>query len=375
MLGVMSGLAEQQLEERRENWRVSQEEAVAEGKHVGRAPLGYVRRDRVSPEYDAKGKLIRDARLLIDEQYRAVVHEAFEMRARHMALAKVAAFINARTGRRMSRSNVKAMMENRVYVGEARGSHGAVNSGAHEAIVDEVLFAAAQHDGRYFPKDGSLSSRALLAGIITCASCGKRLHIGGRDRSGERVPFYHCTERYAGRECEAPAVGDVAKVDGYVLWLLSQDEGGAIGGADNADAEFIRAREAVASAEAELERFSDPTLSTDLGENLWRRGIAKARSNVEAARSELWQMEDPGLPEDAEVLTVGSRQFVVWGEDVDADRRLLRRIIGRVTLSKSDHRRRWQPLDERVELRWKDGSEPNIAPAPKRVRVPAGSER
>lgn len=64
-------------------------------------------------------------------------------------------------------------------------------------------------------------------------------------------------------------------------------------------------------------------------------------------------MEDPGLPVDAEVLTVGSRQFVVWGEDAEADRRLLRRIIGSVTLKKSDRRRRWQPLDERIELRWK----------------------
>ena len=307
----------------------------------------------------------------MDEQYRAIVHEAFEMRARKTSLAKIAAHVNAHTGKAMSRSGVKAMIENRVYLGEARGSHGAVNRGAHEAIVDEKLFAAAHHDGRYFPKDGSLSSQALLAGIITCAGCGKRLHIGGRDRDGERVPFYHCTERYAGRECNAPAIGDVAMVDAHVLWLLSQDEGGAIGAAGDADAAFIQAREAVAVAERELERFSDPTLSTDLGEDLWRRGIAKARATLEAARTELWQMEDPGLPDDAEVLTVGSRQFVTWGENADADRRLLRRIIGSVVLKKSDRRRRWQPIDERVELRWKDGSEPVIPDVPKTVRVPA----
>jgi hypothetical protein len=57
------GLAERQLEERRENWRASQSEAVVEGKHVGEAPLGYITRSAV-PAYDAKGKLIRDARLL-----------------------------------------------------------------------------------------------------------------------------------------------------------------------------------------------------------------------------------------------------------------------------------------------------------------------
>jgi hypothetical protein len=70
------------------------------------------------------------------------------------------------------------------------------------------------------------------------------------------------------------------------------------------------------------------------------------------------------------VLVVGGRQFVVWGEDAEADRRLLRRIIGSVTLKKSDHRRRWHPIEDRVELRWKDGSEPQIAPLPKTVKVP-----
>lgn len=360
MLGVLAGLAEQQLEERRENWRASQTEAVAEGKHVGKAPIGYVRRDRVHPEYDAKGKLIKDARLLVDEQYRAVVHEAFEMRARGASLGKVAAFVNARAGRRMSRANVKAMVENRVYLGEARGSHGAVNRSAHEAIVDEVLFAAAQKEGRYTPKDGSLSRQALLAGIITCTGCGKRLHLNGRGRKGERRTFYVCTERYAGRECPAPAIGEAARIDEHVLFLLSQDEGGAIDGAGTADADFLRAREAVAAAESELERFADPTLSTDLGEDLWRRGIAQARANLEAARAELWELEDPGLPDDAEVLQVGGRQFVVWGEDVEADRRLLKRIIGTCTLAKADHRRRWQPIEERVTLRWKDGREPVI---------------
>ena len=85
-------------------------------------------------------------------------------------------------------------------------------------------------------------------------------------------------------------------------------------------------------------------------------------------------MEDPGLPADAEVLTVGGRQFVVWGEDADADRRLLHRIIGSVVLKKSDRRRRWQPIDERIELRWKDGSEPVVAPLPKTVKVPASPD-
>jgi hypothetical protein len=134
--------------------------------------------------------------------------------------------------------------------------------------------------------------------------------------------------------------------------------------------ESLGARAPVSAAESELERFSDPTLSRDLGEDLWRRGIAKARANLEAARAELRQIEDPGLPDDAGVRGVGSLQFVVWGEDADADRRLLRRIIDSVTLKKADYRRRWQPLGERIALRWKDGSALVIPELPQTVSVP-----
>jgi hypothetical protein len=54
-------------------------EAVAEGKHMACcAPLGYRRADEVEPGYDRKGKLIRDARLLVEPFEAKIVAGAYE---------------------------------------------------------------------------------------------------------------------------------------------------------------------------------------------------------------------------------------------------------------------------------------------------------
>jgi DNA invertase Pin-like site-specific DNA recombinase len=81
LLGVYAGIAEQQLDERTTNWDTSVAEAVAEGKHIAcRAPIGYRRKDEVDPQYDAKDKVEKDARLVEDPLTARVVRCAFEMR-------------------------------------------------------------------------------------------------------------------------------------------------------------------------------------------------------------------------------------------------------------------------------------------------------
>jgi hypothetical protein len=44
--------------------------------------------------------------------------------------------------------------------------------------------------------------------------------------------------------------------------------------------------------------------------------------------------------------------YEVFGDDIEADRRTLRRAIDTLTLAKCDKRRGWQPIEERVEVRW-----------------------
>lgn len=63
-----------------------------------------------------------------------------------------------------------------------------------------------------------------------------------------------------------------------------------------------------------------------------------------------------------------------FGDDPEADRRALPKIVGSVSLAKCDPKRRgWQPVSERIELRWADGSEPKLPELPKTVRVPVAA--
>jgi DNA invertase Pin-like site-specific DNA recombinase len=381
-LGIFAALAEQQLEERTTNWKNSCDEAVEEGKHVAcRAPIGYRRHDQTFPEFDASGKLEKNARLVVDPATAPVVREAFELRARGESLKTIAEHLRAGLNRpRLARSGATSILKNPVYKGEARGPNGAVNPDAHEPIVTSELWSAAQRSGK--PKalrDGSLASQSSLAGIITCASCGRRLMIMGRTNktTGERMASYVCTATYNGYECERPAIGDVKAVDEFVIWALSQDGAGAAKATGNADANYVEARDRLRDAELALSRYvEDLDLEAELGADVYARGRKARAAAVEAARTALWELDDPGLPDDAEIVTLGGASYVYrpWGEDPAADRRALRRVIGTVKLAKCDpKRRRWQPLDERIELRWADGSLPDIPSLPKRVSVPAAA--
>lgn len=356
LLGFYTGLAEQQLDERRGNWAASTAEAVAEGIHIAcRAPLGYLRRDEVEPIHDARGRLVHDGHLIVDAATAPAIHTAFEMRAREDSLQTIWMYLRGATSRKLSRSSVSSILKNRVYLGEARGPNGVVNSSAHEPIVSPELFAAAQREGKYSPRNGSLASQSVLSGLIKCESCGRNLMVMGRsDGKGSRKASYVCTATYNGYECERPAIGDVARTDGYVLWRLQEDENTVVSGVGSAEAEYVEAKEALRVAEEELERFSDPSLSTDLGPELWRRGITAAKEKVEAARAALWDLEDPGLPDEASIVVLDGKPHIyqLWGEDPAADRRHLARYIDSVTLAKCDHRRGHQPIEERVSITW-----------------------
>jgi len=171
--------------------------------------------------------------------------------------------------------------------------------------------------------------------------------------------MYVCAAKANGLDCDATPIGDVEKVDDYVGWILSQDGAGVARGSGNADALYIEARERVRTAEAELKSLVEDR--GDLSLATWRSMLSDVERELNEARAELWDMEDPGIG-DAEIVKIDGKTFVYrpWGEDPAADRGALRKPIGSVTLAKCDRRRGWQPLDERIELRWADGSEPTV---------------
>src|SRR5207249_3129319 len=73
---------------------------------------------------------------------------------------------------------VRALITNPVYTGQARHGAEIVKEGAHPAIVTKAEWLAAQ------PKPGRSTrtdSGALLAGLLYCGTCGRKLTPSLRD--------------------------------------------------------------------------------------------------------------------------------------------------------------------------------------------------
>ena len=358
MLGMLAGLADWHLAGIREGWRQATSRAVDEGKHVAsKAPLGYLRADRADPTYDAKGKLIRDGRLVLDPDSADAVRAAFDARAVGASHREVVKLLEDRLGRNVAKSAVTGMLRNRVYLGEARGPHGASKEGAHEAIVPSDLWERVQSRTRsYEPRKGTVAEQALLGGLITCASCGHKLRVSGTTYKGQRRAQYVCVGRYAAGDCHAPAVALASLVDQHVALELAGAWEEVTDMGRSAEAQWVEARELVAQRQEALDLWvNDPDISLALSPAAFTSGLAARQKALDEARQALWLLDDPGLAEDAPVVWIDGKPqlYEVWGEDLDADRRLVRRHIAAVTLAKADpKRRRWQPIAERVEVRW-----------------------
>jgi site-specific DNA recombinase len=181
--------AEKYLRAIKRRWQRTTNRRVAEGKHTGHVPIGYMRREDVEPQYTSRGDLIRDGRLVIDEATAPLVLRAFQMQASGASHLEIAKEIDRK------KAAVAHMLRNRIYLGEIRGSGGAINRSAHDPIVSEDLFAAVQaRVGERAPRsDRKRKYEPLLNGLIRCADCGYLLQIVNTRRAGgENRPAYQC---------------------------------------------------------------------------------------------------------------------------------------------------------------------------------------
>jgi len=368
MLGMIAGLAEWHLSGIRENWRQSTANAVEQGIHIAsRAPLGYMRQDRVNPTFDGKGKLIRNGRLVRDPHSAEAVTAAFAARASGASHREVVELLQSRLVRNIAKSAVTGMLRNRAYLGEARGPGDVVKTDAHEALVSMDLWERVQaRQATYQPRKGTVAEQARLGGLITCAACGHKLRVMGTTVKGKRVASYVCHARFAGGDCPAPASARVALVDEHVAQVLAGAWEEVAASTESAEARWLAAKEKVGQREQALALWrDDPDVSLTLTPADFKQGLAVRSRALEEARRALWELDDPGLGEDAPVVWVDGEPMLYerWGEDAEADRRHLRRHIASVTLAKADPgRRRWQPIAERVQVGWVGQDAPGEAP-------------
>jgi site-specific DNA recombinase len=348
-IGILTLIAELELERIKGGWVTAVSEAVARGVHISaRPPTGYKR--------DEKSRLLRD------EPAASFVAEVFRKRATGASWAELAHFLEQNkvyppTGNKhWSKAGVAGLVKNPVYLGQARSGR-VVKEGAHEQLVTRAEFDAAQavKKSLFKQQDGSVASQAMLGGLARCAGCGHTLKItGNTDRkSGERYPIYYCVGRYAKGSCPARASVRAAildaHVEGQVLRAL-QEEDGLLAQAVAASEQIEAAASSTTEAEHELDLFvNNPKLLSLLGEEKFMEGVEVRQQALDEARAALAQARSQTAL--AEELGDGDLLRAWPSLTVQERRRLMHGLLDRVIVTRADQRgRHARPIGERAQI-------------------------
>jgi site-specific DNA recombinase len=348
-IGILTLIAELELERIKESWATAVSRAVERGVHIsGRTPAGYTRD--------------KDGRLQLDERAAAAIAEVFRRRAIGASWAELARFLEEKkvypsTGNKhWSKFGVASLVKNPVYLGQAR-SGSIVKDHAHPAIVTRAEFDAAQSIKKSLlsQRDGSIASQTMLGGIARCGGCGHTLKITGNTRKsdGARYPIYYCTGRYASGPCPARASEAAHNLDSYVeqrvLEALRED-GGPVAQAVAASEQIQDATKDLADADHELDLFvNNPKLLSLLGEEKFVEGVQVRQAAVDQARTRLAELR--GQSELAEELADGDL-LAAWPELTTADkRRLMHGLLDQVTLNRAHGRgKRREAVGDRTTI-------------------------
>lgn len=354
-IGILTLIAELELERIKENWSNAVTAAVNRGVHISaRTPTGY-RRDKT-------GRLQRD------EPAASAVAEVFRRRAAGGSWSELACYLEEH-GIRPSTGNkhwslygVSSLVKNPVYLGQAR-SGAIVNNAAHEAIVTQAEFDAAQSTKKSLlsQRDGSVASQAMLGGIARCAGCGHTLKITGNTdkKSGRRYPIYYCTGRYASGPCASRASIRASHLDSYVeqqVLMALQAEGGILAQAADASNQIDDARRTVEDAEHELDLYlTNPKLLTLLGESKFLRGAEARQQALDRAHQALAQLQrQRSLATD---LAEGDLLNAWPTLTTQEKRRLMHSLIDHVAVTRASTRRRnGELISDRAEISLRGGS-------------------
>jgi site-specific DNA recombinase len=334
-IGILTLIAELELERIKENWDTAVREAIGRGVYIAaRVPVGY-RKD------DKTGRLVQH------EPEASVVAEVFRRRATGASWESLAQFLEESgvypsTGNEhWSRPGVASIAKNRAYLGEAR--QGAiVNPDAHEPIVTQAEFDAAQA-GRTLLKpahDGSIASQALLGGLARCAGCGHTLKVTGNGKPGQRFAVYYCVGRYAKGMCPARASIRASYLDQYVedqVLDALRSEDGLLAQAVEASEQIEEAARALEEAEHELDLYvGNPRLLSILGETRFVEGVEARQQALDEARRLLAELRAHSVV--TEELLSGDL-VRAWPQlAIQEKRRLLHGLLDRVVLRRAPGR-------------------------------------
>lgn len=270
----------------------TQTDAIKAGKWIGRAPLGY---EKVKTKGERKGCL------------KPAEHHADQMaHAYRLAgtdgLHAAQSYLEARyPGRFITTDHVRRVLRSRVYRGEVHYKGFEPNLMAHEPIVTEAEWKAAQTK----PRHRAASGNYPLTHKMHCGRCGSGM-VGAmqtvptmkRDPADKRKwikddskpPRKYRRYRCSNTACKGGTSIRAEVVEGFVLTVmqhaLTTDEF-RLGLAPDGLAEAERA---MAAAGTEVARYNaDTEIRELLGDDRWREGmrerVAAERRAIEAWRA------------------------------------------------------------------------------------------
>jgi site-specific DNA recombinase len=291
---IYLSVADMQLRRYKAQFASAKEQAVKRGIWpISKVPLGY--------------RIGDDRKLEVDAAKAALVVKAFEARASGGPWSKVADIL----GRGMT--GAIKIIRNRVYLGEIRLGD-LVNPNAHDPIVTEELWEAAQIE---HPRPGrGRNGPALLAGLVTCASCGYKMTPDARN--GWRG--YRCRPRKASGICPEPAMISARIIDPYV-------EETVISHAANLQYKLSAKTDALKDAEtrlklaeAELGAFQEVERASEVEAKYFEEGmnsrvleVKEAQRELSSARKSLGPSEIGMIVEKWPELDVGDRRHLLGG--------------------------------------------------------------
>ena len=349
MRDIFFAVAEWELEVAREQAREAQAHAHARGVKIGKVPPG-LRRNADEDGVLADSDL--DAKALVPDEERApLVAAVFTRRANGAPWSSLTAFWHGETGERISRQRLADMIRNRVYIGDLVNGGGRVTHGAVEALVSPEIWEAAQSTHVAAPRpsrDGNGGS--LLAGILTCASCGGRMTAASLGAG--RGKAYRCQNSAKGEPCSRPQsvkaeLADPVIEERFLAWAKEQAKvEGNSRGAERLDAALV----AEEQAEAELVAMIDAS-SASRNPELFKKRLTALEDTLDAARERVAELRASGQIETHRVDAVQ-----LWPDlSVPERRKLLAAAVERAEVHAPEGRSaRGVPFADRLDLVFAD---------------------
>jgi site-specific DNA recombinase len=264
----------------------ARENAVANGIPVtNRDAVGYRRNEQRRYEPDPK--------------VAPVIREVFERRAAGAGPTELAELLESHAVRTSqgastwSKPAVQSLIKSRTYLGELR-SGPYVNPAAHEPIVDEPTWLAAQNPNPAPPR--AKKGGYLLAGVLRCKSCGYSMS-GTISSRGKRI--YRCPRRNAGGICPAPARIEAAVVEEAVVGQLFERASLIFEKKKAAAVDTAPLQEAFEAADRRLQQVLSPASQDALGE-AWASTVKERRLARDEAAAALGEARATATPGDVE---------------------------------------------------------------------------